>query len=318
MSFVHEDPNFVNLLGIVAEDRNIAPALVEKDYWVTHSLWALQTQGWDLWFKGGTSLSKGFSLLERFSEDLDLKLLPGAVPGPPMVSSWKSEGVQATKERRLYFEAMAQAMHVPGALVALADKQDRSWRGANLEVRYPGHYLDGMAALGGRDHVLLEIGEARVTPHVLQDLDSFVHAQLRATGQAQDFLDNRPKGLRCVHPLVTLLEKLDAISRRFPLLVAAAAFVRHYDDAMRIIQAKELPRLSDFASPKALVRDLLDHKQIKAFPNEHDPAFTITEAPRWRELQAAWNAIAPIYWGPRNTTLEKDCETIRTWIRSLA
>jgi len=33
MNFVHEDPNFVNLLGIITENRNISPAVIEKDYW---------------------------------------------------------------------------------------------------------------------------------------------------------------------------------------------------------------------------------------------------------------------------------------------
>jgi predicted nucleotidyltransferase component of viral defense system len=36
-------------------------------------LWALHTQGLEVWFKGGTSLSKGVGLIERFSEDIDLK-----------------------------------------------------------------------------------------------------------------------------------------------------------------------------------------------------------------------------------------------------
>ena len=76
MSFVHDDREFGDLLRIVAGERRIAPGLIEKDYWVTHTLWALHDMGFDVWFKGGTSLSKGFGLIERFSEDLDLKVLP--------------------------------------------------------------------------------------------------------------------------------------------------------------------------------------------------------------------------------------------------
>lgn len=51
------------------------------------TLWALHHSGFEVWFKGGTSLSKGFSLIERFSEDLDLKIEPGCVPGVPVVSN---------------------------------------------------------------------------------------------------------------------------------------------------------------------------------------------------------------------------------------
>ena len=49
---------------------------IEKDWWVTITLKALfQTDCRDsLIFKGGTSLSKGFNIIERFSEDIDLAI----------------------------------------------------------------------------------------------------------------------------------------------------------------------------------------------------------------------------------------------------
>ncbi len=70
MSFVHENAEeFADLVQIVSGERGLRRSSVEKDYWVTHTLWALTTMGLDVWFKGGTSLSKGFGLIERFSED---------------------------------------------------------------------------------------------------------------------------------------------------------------------------------------------------------------------------------------------------------
>lgn len=48
---------------------------VEKDFWVCwtlRTLWALPEIGPYLTFKGGTSLSKGWKLIDRFSEDIDL------------------------------------------------------------------------------------------------------------------------------------------------------------------------------------------------------------------------------------------------------
>jgi Nucleotidyl transferase AbiEii toxin, Type IV TA system len=77
--FIHVDPQFDQLLRITAQRRKAALAMVEKDYWVTHCLWSLHAQGFEVWFKGGTSLSKYFGLIERFSEDLDLKLEPGTL-----------------------------------------------------------------------------------------------------------------------------------------------------------------------------------------------------------------------------------------------
>ena len=57
MTFIHNDGEWGDLLRIVADEVGRDIALVEKDYWVTHTLWALHAQGFDIWLKGGTSLS---------------------------------------------------------------------------------------------------------------------------------------------------------------------------------------------------------------------------------------------------------------------
>src|ERR1039457_7538354 len=69
--FLHERRDFGQLIAIVAEQRGIEPTLVEKDYWIMHCLWGLQAQGFHFELKGGTSLSKGFGIIHRFSEDID-------------------------------------------------------------------------------------------------------------------------------------------------------------------------------------------------------------------------------------------------------
>lgn len=60
----------------VAKDKKIDDRAVEKDWWVTVILKALfNTEcGPCLLFKGGTSLSKGWGLIQRFSEDIDIAI----------------------------------------------------------------------------------------------------------------------------------------------------------------------------------------------------------------------------------------------------
>ena len=60
----------------VVSDRNIDEKSAEKDWWVTAILYALfhTSIAEYLLFKGGTSLSKGWNIINRFSEDLDLAL----------------------------------------------------------------------------------------------------------------------------------------------------------------------------------------------------------------------------------------------------
>ena len=54
---------------------HLAASAIEKDFWVCwmlRELFSLAEMGPQFTFKGGTSLSKGWGLIERFSEDLDV------------------------------------------------------------------------------------------------------------------------------------------------------------------------------------------------------------------------------------------------------
>src|SRR6202045_3660706 len=77
-NYLHNHPEFADLIRIVAAERNIDPALVEKDYWIMHCLYGLQQLGMRFELKGGTSLSKGFQIINRFSEDIDIRIEPPA------------------------------------------------------------------------------------------------------------------------------------------------------------------------------------------------------------------------------------------------
>src|SRR5437660_10528824 len=74
--YLHNSPQFPDLIRIVAEQKGIDPALVEKDYWIMHCLYGLQQLGMTFELKGGTSLSKGFQIINRFSEDIDIHIEP--------------------------------------------------------------------------------------------------------------------------------------------------------------------------------------------------------------------------------------------------
>jgi hypothetical protein len=76
MKFLHELDDAEELFRVIADENAIDPYLVEKDYWIMHALWGLQQQGYNFELKGGTSLSKGFKIIDRFSEDIDIRVQP--------------------------------------------------------------------------------------------------------------------------------------------------------------------------------------------------------------------------------------------------
>ena len=314
-SFVHDHPEFEALLSIVSEGRAVTAALVEKDYWVTHTLWALEEAGLRTHFKGGTSLSKGFGLIERFSEDLDVKI-EGS--GLPRVNSWTSEGVRATVEREDFLRALGERLHVPGAEVSeLPELRDRSWRNAVFAVRYPSRASDALPE-AVRPFIQLEVGSARVTPAEDRPISSWVHDQLtkESSEAAAGLADNRPAAVHCVRPEVTLLEKIEAIAwryRRVPF--ESESFVRHYEDSARILAGDS--RASEHELQR-LLGEMREAGDIRDWPAADDPSFNpVVQGERWAELEVAWRAIGPLFWGER-ISLEECAKDIRRLLQGLA
>jgi hypothetical protein len=109
------NPDFNRLLASPATDRRdlfLATAArlgttvqnVEKDFWVCWTLDALlnglQRGGPRLLFKGGTSLSKGHGLIERFSEDIDITVFRADIDAPASVEELEALS-HNQRERRL-------------------------------------------------------------------------------------------------------------------------------------------------------------------------------------------------------------------------
>lgn len=72
-------PEQALIIRETAARRGLLPVMVEKDFWVSWTLAVLFAHpefGGQLVFKGGTSLSKVFGVIGRFSEDIDLSVSP--------------------------------------------------------------------------------------------------------------------------------------------------------------------------------------------------------------------------------------------------
>ena len=77
MNFIQlPDNEKVELINQMHEETKLPQVIIEKDLWVTVVLRALFALPYaeNLSFKGGTSLSKCWNLIERFSEDVDIAI----------------------------------------------------------------------------------------------------------------------------------------------------------------------------------------------------------------------------------------------------
>lgn len=90
-------------INTVALQTGLPPSSIEKDWWVTQVLKALHTLPYAEYiaFKGGTSLSKCWNLIARFSEDVDIALSREFLGFSGELSKTQISG--QTTSRRLFF-----------------------------------------------------------------------------------------------------------------------------------------------------------------------------------------------------------------------
>lgn len=108
--YLHNHTDFKDLIEITADNKKITDHyLVEKDYWIMHCLYGLSQFGLNLELKGGTSLSKAFEIIHRFSEDIDIKIEPDKNIVRFKVYTGKNhEENKHNKSRKKYFDWLAK------------------------------------------------------------------------------------------------------------------------------------------------------------------------------------------------------------------
>lgn len=158
--YLHNHPQFADLIRIVAAEQGIDPGLVEKDYWIMHCLYGLQQLGLTFELKGGTSLSKGFQIINRFSEDIDIRIEP---PAEMDVKNGKNQTRPAhIKSRADFYDWLTKTIKIDGIISVerdtAVDNKDLTSAGIRLT------YKNLMTPVNGlREGVLLEAGFAKVT-----------------------------------------------------------------------------------------------------------------------------------------------------------
>lgn len=99
MNLHHDKEALEELIIGAANELAIPTNVIEKDYYVTITLKALFEKVTDLVFKGGTSLTKCYQLLDRFSEDIDLSYTAeSGVPGESRKKQLKKAIVSTMEE----------------------------------------------------------------------------------------------------------------------------------------------------------------------------------------------------------------------------
>ncbi|MFT5206769.1 MAG: hypothetical protein ACI9CF_000509, partial [Candidatus Omnitrophota bacterium] len=209
-NYLHNHPEFKELLRAVEREENIDHSLIEKDYWVMHVLHSLKKNGFDFELKGGTSLSKGYGVIHRFSEDIDIRIEP---PVDQVVKTGKNHTKPRDRQtRKIYYDWLTKNIHIDGILEVTRDTifDNETYMSGGIRLFYKG----GAAEMKGiKDGILLEVGFDNVTPNRPLVISSWAYDFALAKGI--DVINNRADGVKCYHPGYTFVEKLQAILAKF-------------------------------------------------------------------------------------------------------
>jgi len=110
---------------IVANELNVTPQLIEKDFWVCwilKILFSLPRSGNHLTFKGGTSLSKCYNVIKRFSEDVDVSIERSFLTSQESI---EPDRKQSSKENQRRLDRLKQACQEKIGDVIIPELKDK-------------------------------------------------------------------------------------------------------------------------------------------------------------------------------------------------
>lgn len=290
------NPDFADELAGAAEQLGIPVIAVEKDYWVTRALRGMAARHpGEFIFKGGTSITKGWRIGSRFSEDIDILVVQR--PSPDTINGR---------------DKILKAISMAGAAACGAEpKRLLGGKGEHrtVSVAYTSHFAGDGALL---DHIRLELGySGGPIPTGVQALTPLVAEALAAVGvDVSANPDLQPFDVPCLHPGRTLIEKLMLLNTKIEPAttrdeVVAGRIARHFYDVHELLgDERVIELLRDRAMFDVIVEEHLRVSEtfggsaprpIGGFSQAY--AFNATGAHRAALRSAYTQSISALYYG---------------------
>jgi predicted nucleotidyltransferase component of viral defense system len=208
------------LIEEVAQIKGISEAFIEKDWFVTQVIKIVSEivfEDYRIVFTGGTSLSKAHGIIQRFSEDIDFRVIAPSVEllsktqQSKILSTFKKEIVRSL---RLHFDINDEQISANNGNKFVA-----------IELNYPTYFTRADAL---RPHILLEF---TVSEPLLPAIDLPVSSMINQVANQIPEIDK----IACVNPVENAADKLSAITWRIAERVRGSKndspdIVRHIHD----------------------------------------------------------------------------------------
>ena len=278
--------DFTALITFTAKHFNIIPAFVEKDYWITLALnrLAYSNEVENAVFKGGTSLSKGYRIISRFSEDIDIAIINENLSGNAL----------KTKIRNIEKEITTGLTEIVEDGVT---SKGSMFRKSIFE--YP-------TLLGKIDNIIpnriiVEINSfANPYPNLKQEITSFITEYLTINNRAVAIEEYglQPFTLNVLDKRQTMIEKLVSLFR-FSFSAnprrALAAKIRHFYDLYYLAKDNECAAYIQTPDFKRDFTELLAHDKHTFDTPENWGEKEITQSPLITDFPVLWNFLKDVY-----------------------
>lgn len=243
----------------------ISALIIEKDIWVCWLLSQLFSLPMQMAFKGGTSLSKVYNLIQRFSEDIDI-----TIDYTNITSNLDISNTSKSQLKKISDQLKKELLNITkNTILPFLEKQTKelfpdhnikttlSDNGEQLEFYYPSALEDGNTYM--RDHVLLEFGIRNSTePCEKHKINPLL---LKTT----DIIKPLPGAINVLSPARTFWEKATLIHvecHRKRLTNTPDRLSRHWYDLAKLANSKIGKKA---LREKNIFLSVLEHK--KAFYN---------------------------------------------------
>lgn len=228
------------LFEFVASKKKLHASVIEKDFWVCillDFLFNKSQYAQHMKFKGGTSLSKGYGLIERFSEDIDIVLSGVALSYPADYQSEdrssreieqfkkeiKAKNIDFLNQLKEEIEDKFCKEFAKGSIVKVNEESE------SIEFRYPAACATTKGIL---PFVKLEIGPlAEWDPSEIRTITPYV-AEIR-----EDLFKQKSTNVMTIKAIRTFWEKITILHKeanREDVKKASSRQSRHYYDVYRM------------------------------------------------------------------------------------
>lgn len=294
--YLHQRKDFIDLLRIVEKETGIQIQLVEKDYWIMHVLYGLKKQGLEFELKGGTSLSKGYQIIHRFSEDIDIHIKAPAHLG--VNENPRNDKSNAIQSRKVFYDWLAENITIDGVIKVKRDTDfddTDKYRSGGIRLFYEAQTgsLEGV-----KEGILLEAGFDTITPNSELLISSWAYEKAANNPKVQ-IIDNRAFNVACYHPGYTFVEKLQTVATKYRQEQVTgekkANLMRQYYDLYCLLA---LPEVLDFIGTNAYY----NHKKARfpkidfEIPLSENEAFLLSQPDQRSEFEARYKATEALYY----------------------